>query len=101
MARYEACIRVKAADPDDARAAYAALMVEASSQPSGFTRVEVKLEGTLLTLRFSSDKRTSLRAALNGFLRLLAAIERMSTAISEWAEWSARRSSGPPNERTT
>ncbi|RLE98033.1 MAG: hypothetical protein DRJ57_03940 [Thermoprotei archaeon] len=82
MTQYEAYIRVKVSDPGDAKAAYTALMVEARSQPSTFTRVEVGLEGAVLVLRFRSSKRTSLRAALNGFLRLLAAIEAVGSALS-------------------
>ncbi|RLF05983.1 MAG: hypothetical protein DRK00_02965 [Thermoprotei archaeon] len=81
MIRYEAYVRVRVSNPDDAKAAYTALAVEARSQPSTFTQVKVEVEGDVLILRFSSTKRTSLRAALNGFLRLLAVIEAVGSAL--------------------
>ncbi len=92
MARYEATVSLRARDEREARAIYSALSVEAGSQPSALVSVKVELRGAELTLALASDKRSSLRAALNSFLRLLTALERAAEALSQ-------REAHPPERR--
>ena len=80
MPMYEAIVTIKASDEREARSIYEALAVEARSQPSSLVRVEVRLEGSLVVLTFLSKKRSSLRAALNSFFRLLATLENALTS---------------------
>ncbi|MEM0042490.1 MAG: KEOPS complex subunit Pcc1 [Thermofilaceae archaeon] len=86
MATYEAVITINAVDEVEAEALYKALSVETSSQPSPRVRVQIDLQGSQLHLRFTSERRSSLRAALNSFLRLLTALERAAQELAYSAE---------------
>lgn len=81
MAAYEAVIVIDAADDAEAEALYKALSVEGFSQPSSMVRVQIALQGTRIILHFASEKRSSLRAALNSFFRLLTALERVAREL--------------------
>ncbi|RLE70059.1 MAG: hypothetical protein DRJ43_02805 [Thermoprotei archaeon] len=74
MEKYRAKLVVRLEKPI-AEAAYQALLVEAASQPTRYTSVRLRLEECSLILELSSDKRAAFRAALNGFMRLLAMID--------------------------
>ncbi|MEM0023686.1 MAG: KEOPS complex subunit Pcc1 [Thermofilaceae archaeon] len=86
MAAYEAVIAINAVDEVEAKALFKALSVETSSQPSPRVRVQIDLQGAHLLLRFTSERRSSLRAALNSFLRLLTALERAAQELGYSAE---------------
>jgi len=79
---YEAIVVVKAESEEEARALYESLLVEVSTQPTPLVKVDISLQGPSLTLTFASERRATLRAALNSFLRLLAALEGAARAIA-------------------
>lgn len=82
MTAYEATITVRAVNELEAKALYNALLVEVSSQPSPLVRMRITLQGAYIILAFTSEKRASIRAALNSFLRLLAALEGAARALN-------------------
>lgn len=80
---YEAVVTIKASDENEAWSVYKALVVEAQSQPSPLVSVDVRVEGCLIVLAFASQRRSSLRAALNSFFRLLATLENVVKAVAQ------------------
>lgn len=93
MATYEAVITIEAVSDEEARALYDALAVETSSQPSLAVKVGIALQGPRVILHFVSVRRSSLRAALNSFFRLLTALEKVAQEL-RFPE-TDRRPAGP------
>ena len=83
MEKYRAELVIKLEKPV-AEAAYRALLVEAISQPTRYTSVRLRLEERSLILELSSDRRAAFRAALNGFMRLLAMIDAVAGLAGDW-----------------
>ncbi len=81
---YEAYVTVNFSSKLHAKAAYDALIVEVKNQPTAHVLMEAALEGEQLKVRMASPKRASLRASLNGFLRLLTVLELAEKALTEF-----------------
>ncbi|MCK4243337.1 hypothetical protein KAX03_00500 [Candidatus Bathyarchaeota archaeon] len=58
-----------ALQPEYAQAFYSALHPETHFSPTQKTRVQIKLDDNILTLNFESQETSSLRGAVNSYLR--------------------------------
>ncbi|MCS7374061.1 MAG: KEOPS complex subunit Pcc1 [archaeon GB-1867-097] len=73
---FRAEVKVDLEDSGLAFAVYRSLIPEAVDPPSNKVKVAVSLESTILKFYFSTDSLSSLRAAINSYLRwVMVAVE--------------------------
>jgi len=73
--RSQAIIRFNLPSERELKIVHKALKPEAETSPSSRSKVQVKLEGLILTLIFEAKDTTALRAAINSYLRWIALID--------------------------
>jgi tRNA threonylcarbamoyladenosine modification (KEOPS) complex Pcc1 subunit len=67
---------------ENAEALYKALLPEAGVLPGQRSRVDLRLEGNELVLKFEAEDTVAMRAAANAFLRWVSAMEKVLRVAS-------------------
>ncbi len=81
LAKRRATLRFEVSPMRFAEAMFRSLRVESRLPLTGRSRVEVGLEGETLVLRFEAESTSTLRAAINSYLRWIITISRLYRVI--------------------
>lgn len=83
MGRSVAKITVDMGSAAKAKRAYQALLPETRSRVAGRSKVELKVEGSALTLNFRASDLSALRASVNSYCRWASMLRQLLSSIEK------------------